>query len=75
MGKRFRFNGDEVEVPDGMTAGELKEMDDSASSEDKVTFTDPNSGDSVILSDDDPVDEIPEGENASTMPVEGGLYG
>lgn len=75
MGKRFQMSGEEVEVPDGAPAKELKEEDPTASDVDKVTYTDPQSGESVIVDDEQSVDDIPEGTNVSTMPVKGGLYG
>jgi hypothetical protein len=76
MGKTFRLKGEEVfDVPDDMTAQNVKEMDNSISPEDQLTYTDPETGETVVMGDDDSVDMIPEGANVGSMPAKGNVYG
>lgn len=76
MGRTFRLKGDDlVDVPEDATAQDVKEMDSSISGDDQLTYTDPDSGETVVMADEDPVDEIPEGANVGSMPAKGNVYG
>lgn len=72
MGKQVTVDGEEVTVDEDTSVGQLKDAVGAADS-DIATYRD---GDQLkALSDQDTVDEVPDGSTVSFQPAEGEIFG
>lgn len=74
MGKQLSVDGEEVNIDDETTVGELKNAFGAADS-DIATYRDEESGDLQALSDNDTVSDLPDGSTVSFQPAEGEIFG